>query len=121
MARLLVTLALTLALGGVSRADSGVAQYALVVGANTGGPGQTPLHYAEDDARRVGALLVELGGYTSDGVIVLAHPSPEQLRDRLATLAARVQADIAAGRQARLFFYYSGHARATEIDLGSAS
>ena len=121
MARLLLALALTLALAGVARADSGVAQYALVVGANTGGPGQTPLHYAEDDARRVGALLVELGGYTSDGVIVLAHPSPEQLRDRLATLAARVQADIAAGRQARLFFYYSGHARATEIDLGSAS
>jgi hypothetical protein len=95
-----------------------VATYALVVGANSGGPGQTQLRYAEDDARRVGDVLVELGGYTREQVDVSLHPTSEQLRERLTALQARVQADASAGKQTRVFFYYSGHARASAIDLG---
>jgi hypothetical protein len=96
-----------------------VATYAIVVGSNSGGPGQTDLRYAEDDAKRVGALLVELGGYTPDRVQIVLHPNPDQLRDALAQLAERVRADAASGRQSRVFFYYSGHARSTAIDLGA--
>jgi hypothetical protein len=95
------------------------ADYAIVVGSNSGGPGQVDLRYAEDDARRVAAVLTDLGGYTTEQVDVLVHPTPDQLRDHLAKLADRVQADAAAGHQARVFFYYSGHARAQAIDLGS--
>ncbi|HSN28201.1 MAG TPA: caspase family protein, partial [Kofleriaceae bacterium] len=71
-----------------------------------------------DDARRVGSLLAELGGYSPDTIDVLVHPTPDELRDRLAKLAVRVASDQAAGRQSRVFFYYSGHARAAAIDLG---
>ncbi len=95
-----------------------IATYAIVVGSNAGGPGQTTLRYAEDDARRVASLLGELGGYSVDMVDVIVHPTPDQLRDRLVRLSTRVSADLAAGRQARVFFYYSGHARATALDLG---
>jgi hypothetical protein len=98
-----------------------VSTYALVVGSNAAGPGQTELRYAEDDARRVGAILTELGGYTSGSIDVVVHPTPDILRQRLDQLAARVKADTAAGRQVRVFFYYSGHARATAIDLGPAA
>lgn len=115
MLKVLLPLAL---LAGTAHADDAVATYALVVGSNTGGPGQTELHYAEDDARRVGAVLTELGGYTPDTVDILVHPSPDELRDRLAKLAVKVAADQAAGKQSRVFFYYSGHARAAAIDLG---
>jgi hypothetical protein len=103
-----------------ARADApaGVATYALVVGSNAGGPGQVALRYAEDDARRVAATLIELGGYPRDAVDVIAHPTPDVLRDRLGKLGARVAADRAAGRQARVLFYYSGHARSTALDLG---
>jgi hypothetical protein len=97
----------------------GVATYALVVGSNAGGPGQTTLRYAEEDARRVAATLIELGGYTADAIDVVVHPTPAALRAHLAALAARVAADRAAGRQARLLFYYSGHARSTALDLGA--
>jgi hypothetical protein len=103
-----------------ARADDGIATYAIVVGSNAGGPGQTDLHYAEEDARRVAQLLTELGGYAPAQVDVVVHPTPDQLRERLASLDSRVQADVAAGRQARVFFYYSGHARAQAIDLGSS-
>ncbi|MGE5181838.1 MAG: caspase family protein, partial [Acidobacteriota bacterium] len=102
------------ALAGTARAD-----YAIVVGSNAGGPGQADLRYAEDDARKVGALLVDLGGYSRDQVEIVVHPTPDQLRDQLARLAERVTADAAAGKQSRVFFYYSGHARASAIDLGA--
>ncbi|HEY1817596.1 MAG TPA: caspase family protein [Kofleriaceae bacterium] len=106
---------------GASRAhaDTGIATYAIVVGSNTGGPGQTDLKFAEDDARKVAEVLTELGGYAPSQVDVVVHPTPAQLRERLDALETRVAADAAAGRQARVFFYYSGHARAQAIDLGS--
>ena len=119
---LAVTLGLAAALGaaGAARAQPApdIAVYALVVGSNAGGPGQAALRYAEDDARRVAATLLELGGYPADGIDVVLHPTPAELRDHLGKLAARAQADRAAGRQVRVLFYYSGHARAAAIDLG---
>lgn len=98
---------------------AGAAMYALVVGSNAGGTGQTALRYAEADAERVAATLTELGGYAADAVDVVVHPTPDVLREHLTRLAARVAADRAAGRQARVLFYYSGHARSTAIDLGA--
>jgi hypothetical protein len=117
MARLLLPFAAVGLLAGTAHADP-IAAHALVVGSNAAGPGQTELRYAEDDARRVGALLTELGGYVPASVDIVTRPTPEVLRDRLAKLGQRVAVDIAAGKQTRVFFYYSGHARATAIDLG---
>ena len=114
-----VTLVALALLAGTAHADPAVATYAIVVGSNAGGPGQTDLRYAEDDAHRVARVLTDLGGYPANAIDVVVHPTPEQLRDHLAKLAERVQADTAAGRQARVFFYYSGHARAQGIDLGA--
>lgn len=105
-----------------AHADPGapaVATYAIVVGSNAGGPGQTELRFAEDDARRVASLLGELGGYAPDAIDVIVHPTPDLVRARLTRLSTRVAADLAAGRQARVLFYYSGHARATALDLGN--
>src|SRR4051794_253677 len=80
--------------------EPSVAMYALVVGSNTGGPGQATLRYSEGDAHRMAATLIELGGYTADAVDVIVHPTPDILREHLGTLGARVAADRAAGRQA---------------------
>jgi len=116
MRKLLVALA---CLVGTAHADDAIATYAIVVGSNVGGAGQTDLRYAEDDARRVGQLLVELGGYAKERVDVVVHPTPEQLRARINAVADKINADLAAGRHSRVFFYYSGHARASALDLGS--
>src|SRR5262245_55684273 len=74
---------------------SRVAMYALVVGSNAGGVGQAALRYAEDDARRVAATLVELGGYSADAIDIVVRPTPDVLRERLGRLSARVAADRA--------------------------
>jgi hypothetical protein len=107
---------------GSASADSqapGIVTYALIVGSNAAGPGQAQLRYSEDDARRVAATLLELGGTTADATEVVVHPTPAALRDHLDKLTARVTADRAAGRQARVVFYYSGHARSSALDLGA--
>jgi len=116
--RFLAPLLLCLA-AATARADEPVATYALVIGSNAGGPGQQTLQFAEDDARKMGTVLTELGGYAPDTVDIVVHPTPALIRERLARIGQRVAADLAQGKQARLFFYYSGHARANAIDLGS--
>jgi len=109
-----------LAVPAVARAapEPGIAMYALVVGSNPGGAGQGALRYAEADAQRVAQTLLELGGYTADAVDLVVHPSPVVLREHLDRIAGRIAAERAAGRQARLLFYYSGHARSNALDLG---
>src|SRR4051812_50159752 len=106
--RIVCFLLALLAAGGIAAADDGVATYAIVVGSNAGGPGQTDLRYSEDDARRVGALLTELGGYKADQVDVVVHPTPEVLRDRLLQARARGGAGPSAGPPRRRFFFFNG-------------
>ncbi len=104
----------------VVRADDDLVSYALIVGSNAPGPGQTELAFAEDDAREVADTLRELGGYPAANVRTLLRPTPARLSESIATFERAAAADIAAGRRVRLFFYYSGHARASGLSLGTA-
>ncbi len=92
--------------------------YAVLVGNNVGGPGQVPLRFAEDDARRVGDVLRELGHYEPADVHALFHPDAAHVLASLDEVAAKVRADAARGEQAEVLFYYSGHARANAVNLG---
>lgn len=93
--------------------------YAVVVGSNPGGPGQDTLKYAERDARNVAAVLRDLGGFAAGDVTLLSSPTPEQLFAAVDRVAARVRRDAASGVQSTVFFYYSGHARASALNLGN--
>jgi hypothetical protein len=115
-----------LAGAGVARADGSPAPsqphphaYAVVVGSNAGGAGQQPLRFAETDAERFAGVLRELGHYASSDVNVLLHPDAAHVLGALDEIAAKVRANAAAGEQAEVVFYYSGHARASGINLGA--
>ena len=95
------------------------AAHALVVGSNAGGRGQAELRFAERDARRMAEVLRELGGFPAEQVDLVLAPSRSQLDRALDRLARRVADDVAAGRTPRVLFYYSGHARATALNLGA--
>ncbi len=92
---------------------------ALVVGSNRGGPGQADLRYAEDDARRVSEVLAGLGRYAPGQVKTLLRPERAAFFAAVEELAARVRERRAQGQKIQLFFYYSGHARASALDLGA--
>jgi len=90
---------------------------ALVVGSNRGGPGQSDLRYAEDDARAVAALLGSLGHYRAGDVDLLLRPSLHDVERALERLAARASEARRRGEDAQALFYYSGHARANALNL----
>jgi Caspase domain len=98
--------------------DAGPDAYAIVVGSNPGGAGQTELRFAEDDARRVADVLRDLGGYDARRITLVLHPSPDQVLAAIDRVARAVAADQAAGRKSQVFFYYSGHAKASALELG---
>jgi hypothetical protein len=93
--------------------------YAIVVGSNQGGAGQTDLRFAESDARRVGDLLVELGGYRRADITTIVKPDPDAILGAIDTIANRAGADAAAADKTTVFFYYSGHAKASALTLGA--
>jgi hypothetical protein len=93
--------------------------YALVVGDNVGGSGQQPLRFAEDDARRVAQVLVELGHYDAGDVRTLLRPDVGHLLGAVDEVAARARASAEHGDQTQVLFYFSGHARANAVNLGT--
>ncbi len=92
--------------------------FAVVVGSNAGGAGQGPLRFAEADAQRVAQVLRELGHFDASDVRVMLHPDAAQVLGALDDIGAKAQASAARGEQAEVIFYYSGHARATAVNLG---
>jgi len=92
--------------------------YALVVGSQRAGEGQTELRFARDDARRVQSVLTEIGGYDSRRVRLLLDPGAAELTEALAGLEARLREHADADERSVFLFYYSGHARASGLNLG---
>ena len=93
--------------------------YAVVVGDNVGGSGQQALRYAEDDARRMAQVLVELGHYDANDVHILLRPDAAHLLAAVDDVAVRARANAEHGDQTQVLFYFSGHARANAINLGT--
>src|SRR6185295_4818923 len=97
-----------------ARAD--VARYALVVGHDAGHSDEQRLRYAEDDARRLAEVLVDLGGFAADNVTVLRAPSPDAVQGALIGINDRIRT---RGEPAVLVVFYSGHADALALHLGA--
>ena len=94
-----------------------VRRYALIVGANDGGPDRVQLRYAASDALALSRVLTQLGGVDPDDAVVILDANRPALSaglDRLATLIAASPAD----RRTELFFYYSGHSDERGLLLG---
>jgi hypothetical protein len=107
-------------LASVACAQPGASDsYAIVVGSNLGGPGQEALRFAEEDANRVADLLVELGSYPPEHIDRLVQPSASDLLAAVERAQRRFVPLAREGKQFRFFFYYSGHARADALNLGS--
>jgi hypothetical protein len=99
-------------------AAADVARYALVIGHNTGYRDEQALRYAEDDARRLAEVLVELGGFAPDNVTVLRGPTPDGVQGALIALNDRIRT---RSEPAVLVVFYSGHADALELHLGDGA
>ncbi len=114
-------LAFLLALGPAADAvaDSRPVSYALLIGSTKAGPGQEALRYAHRDATRLADVLDELGAYPRSHLTVLRDPSPKGVFEALNAIAAKLKSHQQRDQKTRFLFYYSGHARARALNLGT--
>ncbi|HKO93593.1 MAG TPA: caspase family protein [Polyangiaceae bacterium] len=97
-----------------------VERFAVLVGANRGESAEETLRYAERDAERMYAVLQELGDFLPENMLLLRSPDAAALQRALISVNDRVRsAESRPGAQVVLFVYYSGHADAQALHLGS--
>jgi len=113
-------LALLAVLSAGQSAAAGQRRFALLAGNDAGGGDTRPLRYAAEDARKVHAVLTELGGVSpSDALLLVNQPASEVWR-ALAGLETRIAEARARGERALLLFFFSGHAKGGELRLGES-
>jgi hypothetical protein len=107
--------------GAASAASSdGLRRFALVVGNNQGGADTRPLLYAGEDARKMYAVLTQLGGVQRDDAALLIDRSADDLWTTLGQLEARLGQAERQGQRTALIIYYSGHAKDGALRLGES-
>lgn len=82
---------------------------AVVVGNNVGLEGERPLDFAEEDARRVHQMLVEIGGVAADRAYLLIGATAEALQRALDEVTGRLK-ELSGGASATVIVYVSSHA-----------
>ncbi len=95
--------------------DGGVRRFAVVIGANDGGPDRIALRYAHRDADAIADVLTEIGGVLDDDLLWLVEPDVTTVYTALADLTAHL--DESPGRN-EVIFYYSGHSDENGLLLG---
>jgi len=98
-----------------ARADT---RYGLFIGNNLGLSHETPLRWAETDARRIHDVMRELGDLGGDRAVVLLGENASVVRTTLIRLNERIRQD---GGSATLIVHYSGHADAKNLHLGETT
>jgi hypothetical protein len=93
-----------------------VERFAVVVGNDVGQPPDVSLRYAETDASRMAGVLQEVGGVRPEDLVLLRGQDADTVRRALIAVNERVRT---AGRPTVLLVYYSGHADAGALHMGS--
>lgn len=99
-------------------AQAAVQRWAVLVGNNEGAPGTHPLYFAELDARKMHRILTDQGGISDPDVKLVLGKGRNEVLFAVGAVREAVAAAKARGDQTVVFFYYSGHADATQLQLG---
>ncbi|MFT3835884.1 MAG: caspase family protein [Myxococcaceae bacterium] len=100
---------LSLAVLAQSPQEQTLRRFALVVGANDGGPGRVTLRYAGTDASSVASVMTQLGGVDPRDVSALQDPTVDDLSAGLEKLSGQLTEAAKSKARLEVFFYYSGH------------
>lgn len=94
---------------------------ALVLSSNRGMSGEEPLHYADQDARKVADLLHSLGGYAPGDVWVVPDAEVDEVFAALTRVTVRAQEVVTGGGNVSLMLFYAGHAGQDGLHLSGES
>ncbi len=95
-----------------------VRRFAVVAGNDEGGRDTRPLRYAREDARKMHAILLRLGGVHPKDARLLLNASSQQFLEAVAEVEALSLAAQRRGERTALILYYSGHAKDGALRLG---
>lgn len=117
--RLLVWMCVAAALLLPRIAAAKVVRYAVVVGNDEGAADERSLRYAQSDAQKVADVLVSLGEFPEENVVVLLGDTADDVERVLITINDRIRVEQRQGDEVMLVVYYSGHADADALHLGT--
>jgi hypothetical protein len=117
---LLALLLATVPLVAAPANAAGQHRFALIAGNDQGGPDTRPLRFASEDARKVHAVLTQLGGVAPADVSLLLNQSAGDFWRALGALETRIADAKQHGERALFLLYYSGHAKDGELRLGES-
>jgi hypothetical protein len=95
-------------------------RFAVFAGNDRGGVDTRPLRYAAEDARKIHAVLTQLGGVASEDTALVLNQGASELWQALGTMEARVDEAKQRGERTLLLLYFSGHAKDGELRLGDS-
>ncbi|HEU4382146.1 MAG TPA: hypothetical protein VFR85_01485 [Anaeromyxobacteraceae bacterium] len=90
---------------------------AVVVGNNHGLDSEQPLAWAEEDARRVHALLLEVGGVAPRRAYLVVGGGPEDVLRAISEATGQIR-ELSGYTRTALVFYVSAHADEESLHLG---
>ncbi|MCP5046281.1 MAG: caspase family protein [bacterium] len=115
---ILATFGTSLHAAGANQDEQTTRRFALVVGANYGGPQRVKLRYAVSDAKALIEVLESMGGVLPDDSRLLVEPDRETLFWELNRLKERIIRAKEKHPRVEVIFYYSGHSDERNILLG---
>ncbi|HEX7505394.1 MAG TPA: caspase family protein [Polyangia bacterium] len=111
---------LALLLSDLPAHAAGQHRFAIIAGNDQGGADTRPLRFATEDARKVYAVLTQLGGVSTGDVSLLLNQTAGELWHALGAMEARILEAKQRGERALFILYYSGHAKDGELRLGES-
>ncbi|HKE13800.1 MAG TPA: caspase family protein [Kofleriaceae bacterium] len=117
MTRGLAALCALAAVLAPATAAAEVERFAVLVGNNRGQGDEVDLRYAHADAEKMRDVLLDLGGFRHENVVLMQGADAVAVRQTIVAVNQRIRS-LAGGSQAVLLVYYSGHADADALHLG---
>ena len=99
-------------------AHASIVRYAVIIGNDEGASDEPTLRYAETDAARVYEVLRALGDFREENMVLLQGSGADAIQRVLIATNDRIR-QTPSTDQAVLFVFYSGHADADALHLGS--
>lgn len=111
---------LALLLAATPTHAAGQHRFALIAGNDRGGVDTRPLRFASEDARKVHAVLTQLGGVAPGDVTLMLNQTAGDFWRALGDMEARIAEARQRGERSLFVLYYSGHAKDGELRLGES-
>jgi hypothetical protein len=92
-------------------------RFAVVTGNDRGGVDTRPLRYAAEDARKMHAVLTQLGGVAAEDATLVLNQGAGEFWRALGAIEARVDQAQQRGERTLLVVYFSGHAKDGDLRL----